>query len=120
MIGFVNQLTDKILQVAMAPGGEGGNSLISMLVLMAVLIGIWYFLIIGPERKRRAKLQELISSLKTGDKVITVGGIHGTVAGATDKTVILRVSDQVKIEFSRQAIGTVIQPEAELTPEKKQ
>ena len=119
MNALLEQIKELILQVAMAPGGEGGGGLWSMLLLMAVLIGIWYFLIIGPERKRRAKTQEMISNLKTGDRVITVGGIHGTVAGVTDKTVILRVSEQTKIEFSRQAIGTVVTPETEAVVEKK-
>ena len=90
-----------------------------MLLLMGILIAIWYFLIIGPERKRRSKLQEMISNLKTGDRVVTVGGIHGTVAGVTDRTVIIRVADQVKIEFSRQAIGSVLTPETEDVAEKK-
>lgn len=118
MTGFDVPIVDKILQVAMMPGGEGGGGLWSMLLLMGVLIAIWYFLIIGPERKRRAKMQDMISKLKTGDQVITVGGIHGTVSGVTDKTVILRVSEQVKIEFSRQAIGTIIQPETEIVEKK--
>ena len=108
------------MQVAMAPQSqEGGGGLVSMLVLMGILVAIWYFLIIGPERKRRRQMQDMISALKSGDKVVTVGGIHGTVSGLTEKTVILRVAEQVKIEVSRQAIGTVVRPEGE-EPEKKE
>ena len=108
------------MQVAMAPQGDGGGGgLVSMLVLMGILVAIWYFLIIGPERKRRRQMQDMIGALKSGDKVVTVGGIHGTVSGLTEKTVILRIAEQVKIEVSRQAIGTVIPPEGE-QPEKKE
>lgn len=114
MFDVINQVVRITGSVAMAgaPEGGGGN-LVSMLVLMGILVAIWYFLIIGPERKRKARLQEMINNLKSGDRIITVGGIHGTVSGVTDKTVILRVADQVKIEISRQAVGTVVKPEGE-------
>jgi len=120
MDNFFKELTESAMRIAMGtPSGDGGGSgFISMLVLMGVLVAVWYFLIIGPERKRRAKLQHMIGELKSGDKVITVGGIHGTVSGVTDKTIIVRVADQVKIEISRQAVGTVVTPEGEEATDK--
>jgi len=119
MTNLASQLTGWAAQIAMAPTGEGGGGLVPMLVLMGILVAVWYFLIIGPERKRRKKLQEMIGSLKSGDKIVTVGGIHGTVSGVTEKTIILRIADQIKIEVSRQAVGTVVQPEGEETAVEK-
>jgi len=115
-MNLTDKLVGTVLQVAMAPSGEdGGGGLVSMLVLMGVLVAIWYFLIIGPERKRKKQMQEMINQLKPGDKIVTVGGIHGTVSGLTEKTVVVRVAEQVKIEISRQAVGTVIRPEGQET-----
>ncbi len=116
MINLTDKLVGTVIRVAMAPSGQdGGGGLVSMLVLMGILVAIWYFLIIGPERKRRKQMQETINQLKSGDKIVTVGGIHGTVSGLTEKTVVVRVAEQVKIEISRQAVGTVIRPESEET-----
>jgi preprotein translocase subunit YajC len=122
MMGLIKNLIEAVTQVAMAPAGDGsgGGGLVSMLILMGILVAIWYFLIIGPERKRRKQMQEMINQLKPGDKIVTVGGIHGTVSGLTEKTVILRIAEQVKIEISRQAVGTVISPESEVKTADKE
>ena len=120
MNNLMESLVKAVSQIAMAPTGDGGgNGLVSMLVLMGILVAIWYFLIIGPERKRRKQMQEMINQLKPGDKIVTVGGIHGTVSGLTEKTVVVRIADQVKIEISRQAVGTVVRPEGEEKPAEK-
>lgn len=67
---------------------------------------LMYFMILRPENKRRKQQQELLSSVKVGDRVVTLGGMHGTVASLADKTVTLRV-DTVKITIDRTAIGRV-------------
>jgi len=74
------------------------------LVPLLLIFVIFYFLIILPERKRRKKLQELIHNLKVGDKVITSGGICGTVLSLRDDRLIIR-SDQAKLEISRSAVA---------------
>jgi len=74
-------------------------------------MGIFYVLLILPQQKRQKKLQELLAGLKSGDKVITTGGIYGTVVGLEDNAVQLRIADQVKIKVSRAAIAG-LQPEA--------
>jgi preprotein translocase subunit YajC len=101
------------------PMGAGGGSLVSYLIMIGLIFVVFYFLVFRPERKRRKKLQEMVSELKPGDKVITIGGIHGTVSGVTEKSVVVRVSDQTKIEFTKQAIGTVITPEGEVVEADK-
>ena len=71
-----------------------------------IIIGIiFYLLIFMPMRKKQKKVELMIQSLKSGDKVITNSGIYGTVAGVKDKTFILKISDQVKIEIAKNAVA---------------
>jgi preprotein translocase subunit YajC len=77
-----------------------------------VIIGvIFYLLIFMPMRKRQKKTEEMIAALKNGDKVITSSGIYGVVAGVKDKTFILKIADQVKIEVSKNAVAGLQGPE---------
>jgi preprotein translocase subunit YajC len=77
-----------------------------------LIIGvIFYLLIFMPMRKRQKKLDLMIAELKNGDKVITNSGIYGVVAGLEEKTLILRVADQVKIKVARSAIAGLQTPE---------
>ncbi len=77
-----------------------------------VIIGvIFYLLIFMPMRKRQKKLETMIAALKNGDRVITSSGIYGVIAGVKDKTFILKISDQVKIEISKNAIAGLQGPE---------
>lgn len=66
---------------------------------------IFYFLMIMPAQRRQKKVAEMLRNLKTGDKVITNGGIYGTIAGLDDDSVQLRIAEQVKIKVSRAAIA---------------
>ena len=74
------------------------------LVPFAALLLIWYFLIIRPQQRQRAKLKEMLENLKTGDKVVTSGGVYGTVVGFRDTVVQLQVAPQVKLDVARSAI----------------
>jgi preprotein translocase subunit YajC len=77
-----------------------------------VLIGvIFYLLIFMPMKKRQKKLDTMINLLKNGDKVITSSGIYGVIAGVKEKTLILKIADQVKIEVSKSAIAGLQSPE---------
>ena len=77
-----------------------------------ILIGvIFYLLIFMPMRKRQKKLDVMIGALRNGDKVITSSGIYGVVAGVKEKTLILKIADQVKIEISRNAIAGLQAPD---------
>jgi len=75
-----------------------------------LIIVIFYFLMIMPAQRRQKKVAEMLRNLKNGDKVITNGGIYGTIVGLEDDAVQLRVADQVKIKISRNAIAG-LQPE---------
>lgn len=78
---------------------------ISSLVFLALMVGIFYLLIIRPQRKRARAQQELSESLQVGDQVRTIGGIHGVVTSLDDTSVVLRVEDG-QIRLTRRAIGT--------------
>lgn len=75
---------------------------------------IFYFLIIRPQNQRRKDLANIVSSLKTGDKVVTNSGIHGIIANVKEgSTLLLKVADNVKIEINKDAIANVVKdPEA--------
>jgi preprotein translocase subunit YajC len=94
-----------------APQGAGGQTsgaaLVTSLLPFVAIIAIFYFLIIRPQNKKQKETQRMLDSLKKGDKVVTIGGIHGTIQGVKDHSVILRVDDNVKLEFNRSAISTV-------------
>ena len=86
------------------------NPLISFAPIVIVAI-IFYLLIFMPMRKRQKKVESMIAAIKSGDKVITGSGIYGVVAGVKDKTVILKIADQVKIEVAKSAIAGLQGPE---------
>lgn len=75
--------------------------------MMIVVMGIFYVLLILPQQRRQKQHRAMLAALKTGDKVITNGGIYGTVAGIDEDTVIVRIADQVKIKMLRSAIAQV-------------
>ena len=84
---------------------QGASSFLPLLLPWVLVMGIFYVLLIMPQQKRQKKVQEMLSGLKAGDKVITSGGIYGTVVGLEDTAVQLRIADQVKIKVSRAAIA---------------
>ncbi|MBQ1661148.1 MAG: preprotein translocase subunit YajC [Treponema sp.] len=102
-------------------GGMGGSGLITFVPLLLLLV-IMYFFMIRPQNKKQKETEKMIAALKKGDKVITVGGIHGTIASTKEKTVIVKVEDGSRIEFNRTAIATVVvekSSESEKIEEKK-
>jgi preprotein translocase subunit YajC len=88
-----------------------GSLLTSPFLMMIIVMGIFYFLLIMPQQRRQKQLRQMLAALKTGDKVITSGGIYGTIVGTEDDAVQLRIAEQVKIKVSRSAIAGV-QPES--------
>ena len=95
-----------LLVIAQAAQGQQPNFLVQMAPLIFIFV-IFYFLLIRPQQKKQKEHQKLISAVKTGDQVVTNAGIHGTVANVKDKTVIIKIADNVKVEFDRGAIAAV-------------
>ena len=74
---------------------------------------VFYFLLIRPQQKQAKQHQQFLKDLKSGDKVVTRGGIHGTITGLTDTTITLEIAKDIKVKVSRDAIGgSAAQPEA--------
>lgn len=92
----------------MAPQGGGSANLISTLVMFGAIFLIFYFMIIRPQQKRAKEREKMLSNMQKGDKVVTSGGLHGTIAGIDEKTILLQVSDNVKMKFERSAIASVL------------
>jgi len=84
-----------------------GGGFIPLLALGLIFV-IFYIFIIGPQKKEQKKTQEMIAGIQKGDKIITIGGIHGVVSSVKDATIILKVDDNCKLEMNRSAIGSVI------------
>lgn len=96
--------------LAMAPGGQpgggqGGDGLMSTLMLIVPMIIIFYFFLIRPQSKRAKEHQKFLEALKRGDKVITSGGIWGKVAAVTDATIDLEVANNVKVRMTKSQIA---------------
>jgi preprotein translocase subunit YajC len=92
---------------AAAASGGGAGALVSSLIPFVLIIGIFYFLIIRPQNKKQKDTQKMLAALKKGDRITTIGGIHGTIQSVKENTVIVRVDENAKMEFSRSAISSV-------------
>ena len=89
-------------QTATAAGGMG-----STMIMMVMMVAIFYFMLIRPENKRKKEAEQMRNSLKTGDKITTIGGIMGTVVSIKDDKFVIETSaDQVRIEFAKWALST--------------
>lgn len=90
-----------------AATAAGPGSMLPTLLMIAVMIGVMYFLLIRPENKKKKAAEEMRSSLKVGDEITTIGGIVGTVCAVKDKTVVLETgADRVRVEFTKWAISS--------------
>jgi len=90
--------------LAMATPPQGGSSPWLQLIPFALILGIFYFVMVLPMRKRQQKVQAFLQALKVGDRVITSGGIHGSITRLSEQSIQLQVANNVRIEVSRPAI----------------
>jgi preprotein translocase subunit YajC len=98
-------------QLTLALQSASPEELIRSLAPIGIVVVIFYLLVFMPMRKRQKKVEAMIAALKNGDKVITSSGIYGVVAGVKDKTFILKIADQVKIEVAKNAITGIQGPD---------
>ena len=96
-------LVDSFL-LAMAAPQQGAPSPWLQLIPFALILGIFYFVMVLPMRKRQQKVQAFLAALKVGDRIITTGGIYGSITRVSDQSVQLQVANNVRIEVSRAAI----------------
>lgn len=103
------------LLMGMPGGTSGGTSsggsgqLVTTIITFGLVIVIFYFLIIRPQSKKQKETKRMLSEIKKGDKVATVGGIRGTVQAVHEETVVLKVDDTTKLEFSKSAVSSVLE-----------
>jgi preprotein translocase subunit YajC len=96
---------------AMAGGGggaEGGNAFLSFLPLILIVV-VMYLLILRPQARKQKERQKMLDTVKKGDDVVTVGGVHGKVVGVKndDKVLVVKVDDNVKLDVDRSAISSI-------------
>jgi preprotein translocase subunit YajC len=91
-----------------APGGPGQGSFITALIPFILVFVIFYLLIIMPSRKKQKKHQEMVGQLKAGDKIVTSGGIYGTVMGMKEDRIEIKISSNVKIDITKTAVAAII------------
>jgi preprotein translocase subunit YajC len=94
-----------LLQEGVAP--TGGSSAVQFVMIGAVAL-IFYFFLIRPQSKKQKETKAMLAALKKGDKVVSIGGIHGTVTNLQDDIVVVKVDDGAKIKFAKNAIATVL------------
>jgi preprotein translocase subunit YajC len=92
--------------------GGGAAALIQFAPIIAIGL-VFYFLVIAPANKQRRKTQEMLSALKKGDRVLTTGGIYGTVQGVEPDAVYLKIAENVKVKVARSAISGLVAGESE-------
>jgi len=104
-----------------AAASSGSGNMLMTIAPFGLIILIFYFFMIRPQNKKQKETERMLSELKKGDKVISIGGIHGVVSSTKDKTVIVKVDDNTKLEFNRSAISTVVvdKPESAAAPVEK-
>ncbi|MCR6106188.1 preprotein translocase subunit YajC [Salipaludibacillus agaradhaerens] len=81
------------------------------IIMLVVMFAIFYFLLIRPQQKRQKKVQEMHAALQKGDKIVTIGGLHGTIDAIDENQVVIMVDSNNKLTFDRQAIREVVNPD---------
>jgi preprotein translocase subunit YajC len=91
-----------------APWQGSGSFLTSQMLMMVVIFGVFYFIVVRPMRKKQQETESMLRDLKNGDRVLTNGGIYGTVVGVTEETIQLRIADHVKIQVAKSAVSQIV------------
>lgn len=98
--------------IALLQSSGGAAAFANFLPIIAIGL-VFYFLVIAPANKQRKKQQEMLGTLKKGDRVLTTGGIYGTIQGVEPDAVYLKIADNVKVKVARSAISGVVTGESE-------
>lgn len=99
--------------MALFQGADATTALIANLLPILAIGLVFYFIVIAPANRQRRKTQEMLSSLKKGDRVLTTGGIYGTVQGVEAEVVYLKIAENVKVKIARSAVSGVLSGEGE-------
>jgi preprotein translocase subunit YajC len=91
----------------------GSSAILTQVLFFAAIFAIFYFLLIRPQQKQKRERETMLTALKKGDRVVTTGGLYGTITGLEEQKVVLRVADQVRLEFDRAAIARIVEGQGE-------
>ena len=97
----------------------GGTQLVTMLITFGLIIVVFYFLVIRPQNKKQKEAKKMLESVKKGDRIVTIGGMHGYVDSVKEDSVVLKVDDNVKIKFSKSAVSQVLERKEESSDTKE-
>jgi preprotein translocase subunit YajC len=108
----MNNLTVHLLDLELAESSfilamatpQGGGSPFQALIPLVLMIGIFYFIIVLPMRRRQKKVQEFLTALKVGDQVVTSGGLHADITRVNEKTLQIEIAERVRVDIARSAI----------------
>mgnify|MGYP001449888093 FL=1 len=108
----MNNLTVHLLDLELAESSfilamatpQGGGSPFAPLIPLVLMIGIFYFIIVLPMRRRQKKVQEFLTALKVGDQVVTSGGLHADITRVNEKTLQIEIAERVRVDIARSAI----------------
>jgi preprotein translocase subunit YajC len=103
---------NSMMNVAYAAGfnpvaGGGGMAQYSQIFMLVAIVGIFYFLMIRPQQKRAKEHKNFLENLKKGDKVITSGGLYGTITGITDDAITLEIAEKVRVKVEKGTVATM-------------
>jgi len=99
--------------IALLQSSSGASAAIANFLPIVAIGLVFYFLVIAPANKQRKKQQEMLSTLKKGDQVLTTGGIYGTIQGVEPDAVYLKIAENVKVKVARSAISGIVTGDAE-------
>lgn len=99
--------------IALLQSGGGTAALVANILPIVAIALVFYFIVIAPANKQRKKTQEMLTSLKKGDRVTTTGGIYGTIQAVEAEVVYLKIAENVKVKVARSAVSGVITGEGE-------
>jgi preprotein translocase subunit YajC len=98
-------------------GTSGGAGQWGILIVMPLIILVFYFLVMRPQNRKQKEAKKMLEGLRKGDRIVTIGGLRGTVVSVKEDVVVLKVDDATKLEFSKSAVSTVLKREEETTTE---
>ena len=97
-----------LAQTTAGSDAGGPQRMIAQVLLILSFVLIFYFLLLRPQQKRQKQTQEMLKNIKTGDRVLTTGGMYGQVLGVKEDIVVLKIADDVKAEFAKSAIQGIV------------
>ncbi len=118
----MNALLTTLGTQGVATSGSAGSagSMTTTFITFGLIILIFYFLIIRPQKKREKETKNMLSAMKKGDKVVSIGGIRGTIVSVKESTVVVKVDDNTRLEFSKSAIAQILDKKVETAAPKSE